>query len=76
VFSISFTVLSNSTTSDVRGRVMSFAYLPVNVGMIIGPSIGAVIARGSVLNIFPTAAVLTAVGVGLLAAAWRQPVPA
>ena len=75
VFSISFTVLSNSTTSAVRGRVMSFAYLPVNVGLIIGPTIGAVISRGNVLAIFPAAAVLTAVGVGLLVAAWRQPVP-
>ena len=74
VFSISFTVLSNSTTSEVRGRVMSFAYLPVNVGLIIGPSIGAVIARGSVLTIFPAAAVLTALGVGLLVVDWRQPI--
>jgi DHA1 family multidrug resistance protein-like MFS transporter len=74
VFSISFTVLSNSTTSEVRGRVMSFAYLPVNVGSIIGPAIGAVISHGNVLAIFPAAAVLTAVGVGLLVAAWRLPV--
>ena len=75
VFSISFTVLSNSTTSEVRGRVMSFAYLPVNVGLIIGPAIGAVIAHGSVFTIFPAAAVLTAVGVVLLVTAWRLPVP-
>lgn len=74
VFSISFTVLSNSTSREVRGRVMSFAYLPVNMGSIIGPAIGAVISRGSVLAIFPAAAVLTAIGVGLLVAAWRQPV--
>jgi DHA1 family multidrug resistance protein-like MFS transporter len=74
VFSISFTVLSSSTTSEVRGRVMSFAYLPVNVGSIIGPAIGTVISHGSVLTIFPAAAVLTAIGVGLLVAAWRFPV--
>ena len=74
VFSISFTVLSNSTTSEVRGRVMSFAYLPVNVGLIIGPTIGAMISHGNVMAIFPAAAVLTAVGVGLLVAAWRFPV--
>jgi DHA1 family multidrug resistance protein-like MFS transporter len=74
VFSISFTVLSTSTTSEVRGRVMSFAYLPVNIGLIIGPAIGALISHGNVLAIFPAAAVLTAVGVGLLVAAWRQPV--
>ena len=74
VFSISFTALSNSTTSEVRGRVMSFAYLPVNVGSIIGPTVGAVITHESVMNIFPAAAVLTALGVALLVAAWRRPV--
>jgi MFS transporter, DHA1 family, multidrug resistance protein len=74
VFSMSFSVLSSSTTSDVRGRVMSFSFLPSNIGLIIGPSIGAIIAHDSVLNIFPAAAVLTAMGVGLLAVARRQPV--
>ncbi len=37
VFSISFNVLSSSASPDIRGRVMSFAYLPVNVGFSIGP---------------------------------------
>jgi DHA1 family multidrug resistance protein-like MFS transporter len=66
VFSISFNVLSSSTSSEVRGRVMSFAYLPVNVGIILGPSIGSLVTRSSVFAVFPTAAVLTAFGVGLL----------
>jgi len=66
VFAISFTVLSRSASSAVRGRVMSFAYLPVNVGFIIGPSIGSVVTRAGSLAVFPTAALLTAVGIGVL----------
>ncbi len=66
VFAISFTVLSNSAPSQVRGRVMSFAYLPVNVGFIMGPAIGSVVTRASLSAVFPTAAVLTALGIGVL----------
>lgn len=72
VFSISFNVLSSSTTDEVRGRVMSFAYLPVNVGIILGPSIGSLVTQGSVFAVFPAAAVLTAIGVGLLVIAKRK----
>jgi MFS family permease len=72
VFSISFNVLSSSTSSEVRGRVMSFAYLPVNVGLIVGPSIGSLLTQGSVFAVFPAAAVLTAIGVVLLVAAKRK----
>jgi DHA1 family multidrug resistance protein-like MFS transporter len=75
VFSISFSVLSNSAASDVRGRVMSFAYLPVNVGLILGPSIGSLVSQNSVFAVFPTAAVLTACGVGLLLLAWKRSKP-
>ena len=74
VFSLSFTVLSNSTTPEVRGRVMSFSYLPVNIGGMVGPAIGSVITRTSVFTIFPAAAVLTLAGIGLLAIAARQAV--
>jgi hypothetical protein len=54
--------------------VMSFAYLPVNVGYMVGPAIGSVVTRGSVFAIFPTAAVLTALGIGVVWIAARQAV--
>ncbi len=73
VFAISFTVLSSSAPSEARGRVMSFAYLPVNVGFMMGPAIGSVVTRGSIFAIFPTAAVLTALGIAVLWLAARQP---
>lgn len=72
VFALSFTVLSGSAASDVRGRVMSFAYLPVNVGFLIGPAIGSVVTRGSVFTVFPVAAVMTAIGLGALVLAQRR----
>jgi MFS family permease len=72
VFAISFTVLSGSAASDVRGRVMSFAYLPVNVGFLVGPAIGSLVTRGSVFAVFPVAAVMTAVGLGALLLAERR----
>jgi MFS family permease len=73
-FALSFLVLSESTTSEVRGRVMSFAFLPMNVGFTLGPAIGSVITRGSIFAVFPTAAVLTALGIGVLWLAHREPV--
>lgn len=72
VFAISFSVLSASAPSDVRGRVMSFAFLPVNVGALVGPAIGAVVTRGSVFAVFPVAAVMTALGVAALWLAARR----
>ena len=74
IFATSFTVLSSSAPSDVRGRVMSFAYLPVNVGFMLGPAIGSVVTRSSVFAVFPTAAVLTALGIGVLWIAAQQAV--
>lgn len=72
VFAISFAVLSSSAADEVRGRVMSFAFLPVNLGFMIGPAIGSVITRGSVFAVFPTAAALTALGIGGLWMASKQ----
>lgn len=72
VFAISFTVLSSSAASEARGRVMSFAYLPMNVGFMLGPAIGSVVTRGSIFAIFPTASVLTLLGIGVLWIAARQ----
>ena len=71
VFAISFSVLSSSAPSNVRGRVMSFAYLPVNVGFMIGPAIGSLIIRISIFAIFPVAAVFTLLGIGVMLIAYR-----
>lgn len=77
VLAISFNVLSDSAPSEVRGRVMAFAYLPVNVGFMIGPAIGSVVTRASIFAVFPVAALLTLLGLGalVLAARWA-PAPA
>ena len=71
VFALSFSVLSSSAPAEVRGRVMSFAYLPVNVGFMIGPAIGSVVTQATIFAVFPVAAILTALGVGALAIAAR-----
>ncbi|MBW8012084.1 MAG: MFS transporter [Chloroflexi bacterium] len=72
VFAISFTILSLSATREVRGRVMSFAYLPVNVGFMIGPAIGSLITSKSIFGVFPAAAVFTTLGIITLWVAYRQ----
>jgi DHA1 family multidrug resistance protein-like MFS transporter len=78
VFSLSFNVLSASTTDATRGRVMTFSYLPVNLGFAVGPALGAMATRTplGLPAIFPLAAILTAMGIGALAVARRQPVGA
>src|SRR5438093_352967 len=43
LFSVSFTILSASATDTTRGRVMTFAYLPANLGFVVGPAIGSVV---------------------------------
>jgi predicted MFS family arabinose efflux permease len=74
LFSVSFTLLSASATDATRGRIMAFAYLPANVGFVIGPAVGSVIASADVFLVFPTAAVLTVLGLAAVVLAWRQPV--
>lgn len=74
VFAISFIVLANSAANNVRGRVMTFSYLPVNMGFAIGPAIGSAITQVSLYAVFPAAAVLTLLGIGTLALASRQPI--
>jgi len=74
VFALSFSVLSASAEERVRGRVMSFAYLPVNFGFMIGPAIGTLITRRSLFGIFPAAAAMTGVGLIILVRAYRHPV--
>ena len=56
VSSISFSVLANSVSPGVRGRVMSFAYLPVTVGFIIGPFLGSALTQFGIFAIFPAPA--------------------
>ncbi len=72
VFSVSFNVLASSTTPETRGRVMSFAYLPLNIGLIVGPALGSLVTRSTVFAVFPTAAVLTALGAVLLILARKK----
>jgi MFS family permease len=74
VFSVSFNVLSSSTTDATRGRVMTFGYLPGNMGFVIGPGIGALVASVDVFLVFPAAALLTAIGLAAIFYSWRQPV--
>jgi MFS transporter, DHA1 family, multidrug resistance protein len=73
VFSISFNVLSTSAPAGIRGRVMSFAYLPVNVGYSLGPMIGSQLVKLDLFYIFPAACLLTGLGLVGLIMARRQP---
>ena len=54
---------------------MTFSYLPVNIGYAAGPAIGILVTQLDIFGIFPAAAVLTALGIGVLAVAARQQVP-
>lgn len=74
-FAISFSVLSASAEKSIRGRVMSFAYMPVNIGFMIGPAIGTRLTQVSLFAIFPASAIFTALGLGALYFAYRQPSP-
>ncbi|GAC1473360.1 MAG: multidrug efflux MFS transporter [Chloroflexota bacterium] len=72
VFALSFTVLSSSVREDIRGRVMSFSFLPANIGLTLGPAIGSVVTRWSVFAVFPVAMVFTGFGVLMLVPAYRR----
>lgn len=74
VFSISFNVLSTSATAGIRGRVMSFAYLPVNLGFSFGPLLGSKLVGLNLFYIYPAAFLLTGFGLLVLNIARRQPV--
>lgn len=74
VFSLSFNVLASATTDATRARVMTFAYLPLNLGFIVGPAIGAFLVSRDAFLIFPAAMVFTLAAVPLLAAAARRPI--
>jgi MFS family permease len=72
VFSLSFNVLASSTTDAARARVMTFAYLPLNLGFIVGPGIGALVVGRDPFLIFPAAMLFELAGVAVLAYAARQ----
>jgi DHA1 family multidrug resistance protein-like MFS transporter len=72
VFAVSFSVLSSSAPLDIRGRVMSFAYVPVNVGLLVGAALGTLVTAGDVFTIFPITAAITALGTGALVVASRR----
>ena len=75
VFSISFNVLSTSAPANIRGRVMSFAYLPVNLGFSFGPLLGSKLVGLNLFYIYPAAFLFTGFGLLVLYLARRQPVP-
>jgi len=72
VFSLSFNVLASSATDAARARVMTFAYLPLNLGFIVGPGLGAFIVSRDVFAMFPAATAFELVGVLLLVYASRK----
>ncbi len=73
VFSISFNVLSTSAPPEIRGRVMSCAYLPVNLGFSFGPLLGSKLVNLNLFYIFPAAFVFTGLGLLVLNIARKQP---
>ncbi|MCX6026312.1 MAG: hypothetical protein NTY23_08660 [Chloroflexi bacterium] len=54
-------------SAKVRGRVMSIAYLPVNLGFFLGPALGARLVQADLMAIFPVA------GLGVVLRAARRP---
>ena len=73
IFSLSFNVLTASTTAGTRARVMTFAYLPLNLGFVVGPALGSVVASADPFRVFPMAVVLELIGLALVAIALRRP---
>jgi DHA1 family multidrug resistance protein-like MFS transporter len=74
VFALSFSVISSSAGERVRGRIMSFAYMPVNIGFMVGPAVATRITQTNIFHIFPASALFTALGLAALFIAYRQPV--
>ena len=75
-FTLSFNVLSDSAAPPARGRVMIFSYLPVVSAQAVGAALGGVVTQRSLFAVFPLAAALTALGIGAMLLARRQPVAA
>lgn len=75
-FTLSFNVLSNSTTAQARGRVMIFSYLPLVSAQAVGAALGSFVTQRSLFVVFPLAAALTAAGIAMMLLARRQQVAA
>lgn len=73
-FTISFNVLSDSTTAETRGRVMIYSYLPVISSQAVGSAVGSFVTQTSLFAVFPIAAVLTGLGIVAMMLARRQPI--
>jgi DHA1 family multidrug resistance protein-like MFS transporter len=78
VFSLSFNVMSSSALDEARGRVMTFAFLPVNIGFALGPALGSLVTQTpmGLAAIYPVAGAVTAAGIGVLGLAYRRPLAA
>ena len=72
VFAVSFSVLSSSAALEIRGRVMAFAYVPVNVGFLVGAALGTLVTGRDIFVIFPITAAVTALGTVALVIAGRR----
>lgn len=66
--SLGFTVLSEAAPPEFRGRVMSFAYLPLLGANLLGPLVEGFLTTYGLFILFPVAAITTALGVAV--AAW------
>lgn len=71
-FGLSFSVMAASAATSHRGRVMSFAFLPVNAGSAVGPLLASPAAQADVSAVFPLAGAVTLAGLVALAIAQRQ----
>ena len=65
-------MLAASATDAARARVMTFAYLPLNLGFIVGPGLGALIVSRDIFGIFPAATAFELAGVAAIAYAARK----
>jgi DHA1 family multidrug resistance protein-like MFS transporter len=74
-FATSFSVLSDTAPQNIRGRVMAFAYLPVNLGSVAGPALGSLVATADVWLVFPAASLSVLIGIGVLWLARKTAVP-
>lgn len=72
-FSLSFNLIARSTSDETRARVMTFSYLPLNLGLVLGPILGGAAAAADPFAIFPTSIVLQLVGLAGVALALRRP---
>lgn len=69
VFAVSFSALSSSSKASIRGRVMSLAYLPINLGLMLGPAVGSLVTKSSVFTSFWVASLFVGIGIIFLVVA-------